>query len=140
MTTLVTAAQIAQLRRMVAEPTAATYSDAVLTTYIETYPHLDQWGESPLDAYGLANANWTATYDLHAAAADVWEEKAALVVDKFDFAANGGQYTQNQQYISRMSMCRFHRSRRLPSTATLVKSPEESTADESYIGNLPESD
>lgn len=135
-----TAAQISQLRRMVAEPTVTTYSDAVLTTYIERYPHIDQFGEMPLDAYGEVNADWTATYDLSAAAGDVWEEKAAGVASKFDFSANGGSYTQSQQYEQFMKMCRFHRSRRMPSTITLVKYPQESSFDESWIGNLPESD
>jgi hypothetical protein len=134
-----TAAQISQLRRMVAEPTQTTYSDATLTTYIERYPHIDQFGESPLDAYGEANADWTATYDLSAAAADLWEEKAAAVATKFDFSANGGQYTQSQQYEQHMKMCRHFRSRRMPSTAMLVKSPKETSTDE-WIGNLPEAD
>ena len=138
MTTLVTAAQISQLRRMVAEPTTATYDDATLTTYIERYPHIDQFGELPLDAWGLANANWTATYDLAAAAADVWEEKAAIVAGKFDFAANGGNYSQSQQYEQYMNQCRYYRSRRMPSTVMLVKYPPESSFDESWIGNLPE--
>jgi len=142
MTTLVTAAQISQVRRMTAEPTDATYSDALITTMIEAYPHIDQYGESPLDDYGVANADWTPTYDLHAAAADVWEEKAAGVADKFDFSANGGSYTQSQQYEQRMKMCRFYRSRRMPSTARMVKSPSEgqTVSDEMWIGNLQESE
>ncbi len=125
---------------MISEPTTATYSDAVLATYITTYPHIDQFGESPLDEWGEDNANWTATYDLAAAAADVWQEKAGAVASKFDFAANGGQYTQSQQYEQYMKQCRYYRARRMPTTSTLVKSPTESTFDESYIGNLPESD
>lgn len=140
MTTLVTAAQISQLRRMTGEPTTTTYSDATLTAYIETYPHIDQYGESPLDDYGVANADWTPTYDLAAAAANVWEEKAGAVASKFDFSANGGSYTQSQQFEQYMKQCRYYRARRMPSTALLVKSPQESTSDESWIGNLPESD
>lgn len=138
MTTLVTAAQIAQLRRMIAEPSLSTYDDATLIAYIEKYPHIDQYGESPLDEYGEANADWTATYDLAATAADVWEEKAGAVASKFDFSANGGQYTQSQQYEQYMKQCRHYRSRRMPSTTLLVKSPEEYKTDESWIGNLPE--
>jgi len=140
MTTLVTAAQISQLRRMTAEPTTATYSDATLTTYIEAYPHIDQYGETPLDVWGVANAEWTPTYDLAAAAANIWEEKAGAVAAKFDFSANGGQYTQSQQYEQFMKQCRYYRSRRMPTTSTMVKSPEEMIGDESYIGNLPEPD
>jgi hypothetical protein len=140
MTTLVTAAQIAQLRRMTAEPTTTTYSDAILTTYIETYPHLDQWGESPLDAWGEANTDWEPTYDLHGAAGDIWEEKAATISHRIDFSADGGNYSVSQQYEQYMKQCRYHRSRRLPSTVTMIKSPEETTTDESWIGNLPEAD
>ena len=143
MTTLVTAAQISQLRRMTAEPSAAVYSDAVLTTYIEKYPHLDQWGEEYLDAWGEVNAEWEATYDLSAAAADVWEEKASAVASKFDFSADGGNYSQSQQYEQYMKQCRYYRSRRLPSTVRMIKSPDEgsrSSSDEMWIGNLPEPD
>lgn len=135
-----TASQISHLRRMVAEPTTTTYSDATLTEYIERYPHLDAWGRSPLDDYGVANSDWTATYDLNAAAGDVWEEKASAVSSKFDFKADGGDYSQSQQYEQYMKQCRYYRSRRLPSTVMLVKYPEESQSDESWIGNLPESD
>lgn len=140
MTTLVTAAQISQLRRMVAEPATTTYSDATLTTYIETYPHIDQYGESPLDDYGEANAEWTPTYDLNGAAGDIWQEKAASVASKFDFTADGGNFSQSQQYEQMMKQARYYRSRRMPSSVMLVKSPDEPSSDESWIGNLPESD
>lgn len=140
MTTLVTAAQIAQLRRMVAEPTTTTYSDALLTSYIEKYPHMDEWDEDPLDDYGEANPNWTPTYDLNAAAGDIWEEKASAVSHKYDFSADGGNYSASNQYEQYMKQARNFRSRRLPSTARAVKYPTEYTNDESWIGNLPESD
>jgi hypothetical protein len=136
----VTAAQISQLRRMVAEPTTTPYTDAVLTEYIERYPHMDEWGETPLDGWGEVNANWTATYDLNGAAADVWQEKAGAVAGKFDFSADGGNYSQSQQYEQFMKQCRYYRSRRIPSTVRLVKFPQETEDDESWIGNLPEGD
>jgi hypothetical protein len=136
----VTTAQISQLRRMVAEPLATTYSDALLISFIDKYPHIDQFGEQPLDVYGIANTDWTATYDLAAAAADIWEEKAAGVIGKFDFSANGGSYSQSQQYEQYMKQCRYYRSRRMPSTMMLIKYPPESSSDDGWIGNLPESD
>ena len=136
----VTVAQLSQLRRMVAEPLQTTYTDAVLTAYIERYPHTDEYGENPTDSDGTANADWTATYDLSAAAGDVWDEKAGGVASRFDFSANGGQYTQSQQYEQYMKQARYYRSRRMPSTALAAKYPKESTVDESWIGNLPESD
>lgn len=134
----VTASMISTLRRMVAEPTTTTYSDAVLTEYIERYPHLDQYGETPLDDYGAVNANWEETYDTNAAASEIWAEKAAAVASKFDFSADGGNYSQSQQYEQFMKQARYYRSRRIPSTVRLVKFPQEAVSDESWIGNLPE--
>ena len=140
MTTLVTAAMISEVRRKTNEPTTAVYIDALITSIIEKYPHLDEWGESPFDDDGVANPEWTATYDLNAAAGDVWEEKASTVASKFDFNADGGSYTQSQQYEQYMKQCRYFRSRRLPSTSAQVKYPREWQNDESWIGNLPEGD
>jgi len=140
MTTLVTAVEIATVRRQTAEPTTTTYSDTLITTIIEKYPHLDEYGESPLDEWGYANADWTPTYDLNAASADIWEEKASAVASKFNFAADGGNYSMSNQFEQYMKQCRHFRSRRMPSSARMVKSPKESDFDESYIGNLPEGD
>jgi len=141
----VSAANIAEVRRMTAEPTTATYSDALITTFIERYPHMDEQGEEP---YSLSsdtpptqddNDNWIATYDLHAAAADMWEEKAAAVAHKVDFAADGGNFKASNQYEQYMKQARNHRSRRMPSTTRLHKFPDE--VDPSvWIGNLPETD
>lgn len=140
MTTLVTPAEISQLRRMVAEPSVEPYTDEILTGYIERYPHMDSFGENPTDVWGEANSNWTPSFDLSAAAADIWQEKAGTVAGKFDFSADGGNYSQSQQYEQYMKQCRYFRARRLPSTVRLVKSPEETQNDESWIGNLPEGD
>ena len=134
----VTVAQIAQLRRLIAEPTTTTYSDALLTDYIAKYPHLDPYGEAPTDTDGVANADWTATYDLNAAAADIWEEKAVGVIGRFDFSANGGSYSQSQQYEQYMKQARYYRSKRMPSTMMLTKYPPESASE--WIENLPEGD
>lgn len=143
MTTLVTAAQIATVRRQVAEPTTTTYSDALITTMIEAYPHLDSFGESNLDEYGVANVDWTPTYDLNAASADIWQEKAAAIASKFDFSADGGNFSMSQQYEQYMKQCRHYRSRRMPTSVTLIKSPPEykNNSDQDFwIGNLPEDD
>jgi hypothetical protein len=136
----VTPLLLAQLRRMIAEPTTTTYSDALLTYYIEKYPHLDVNGEERLDEDGFENGEWIPTYDLNAVAADIWEEKATVVIGKFDFAADGGNFSQSQQYEQYMARARYHRSRRMPSTARLEKYPRETNVEEGWIGNLPESD
>ena len=44
-----TAVMIARLRKMVDEPTEATYSDELVAEYIETYPLLDVLGTDPQD-------------------------------------------------------------------------------------------
>ena len=130
-----TAAQIAQVRRMVAEPTTGTYSDVMLASYIESYPLIDADGHEP------SETDWTATYDLNAAAADVWEEKAATVADNVDFSADGASYSLSQKYEQAMARVRYHRARRCPITYTLIQWPKETNADEfPWIGNLPEPD
>ena len=126
MTTSVTAAQIAQVRRMVNEPLTTTYSDAIITTYIETYPLVDENGEAPrvpstiTPGSMMVNPDWTATYDLHAAAADIWEEKAAVVSVDYDFSADGSSLSRSQVYEQMMAQARHHRSRRSPKTITQI--------------------
>lgn len=120
-----TAAQIAQLRRMVAEPLTTTYSDALLTTIIESYPTLDPNGEVPV--YWTAtippaqedNTMWVATYDLNAAAAQIWEEKAAVPAADYDFKADGGDFTRSQVFEQAMKQARYYRSRRAAGTIYL---------------------
>lgn len=141
-----TAAQILQLRRMTNEPTATTYSDALLTTFIETYPLLDERGEDPYtwDTSTTppsqdANEDWIATYDLHAAAADIWEEKAAVVAADFNFAADGQRFDRAQIVDQYMKQARYHRGHRSARTITLHKSPKEDGAyRQTWVGNLPE--
>ena len=140
-----TAAQIADVRRMVAEPSIDTYSDALIADFIESYPHIDEQGEEPFTLSSDTppvqedNDDWMPTYDLHAAAGDIWEEKAANVAHRVDFAADGGNYSMSNQYLQYMAQARSHRSRRLPSTARMHKSPKE-VEPSLWIGNLPEPD
>jgi len=143
-----TAAQIAQLRRMVGESDILDpYTDGVLTTYIESYPVMDERGEAPYTWDTSTepptqdeNDNWIDTYDLHAAAADVWEEKAATVSVDFDFSADGGKYTRSQVYGQYMAAARMHKARRYSKTATLIKWPKEGGAVDAtpWIINNPE--
>lgn len=142
------AEQIVRLRRMVAESTDDTYDDDTLAAYIERYPLLDERGEPPYTwdtstepPTRKDNDRWIATYDLHAAAADVWDEKAAAVATRHDFGADGATYHLSQQYDQALQQARYHRARRSPTTHTLVKWPSESRAVSfPWIGNLPERD
>lgn len=142
-----TAAQKTLLRRMTATSISdTTYTDTVLGEYIERYALLDANGEEPqtLDTSTnpptwTANTNWIATYDLNAAAADIWEEKAATAAADFDFTADGGNYSRSQVYEQFMKNARHYRSRRSAKTATMHKWPDEdSQLDFGWIGNLPE--
>jgi len=131
-----TAAQIERLRRMVDEPDDTTYDDDALTDYIERYPLVDELGE---EAYTWdtstqpptqeENDDWIATYDLNAAAADIWEEKAATVAEDFDFSADGGRYSRSQAYEHYMKMAARYRSKRAMGTISAVKWPKETGAD-----------
>lgn len=143
-----TAAQILQIRRMVAEPTTTTYSDLLIQGFIETYPLLDERGEAPYTwdtstdpPTQDANEAWIETYDLHAAAADIWEEKSALWIEKHDASMDGGNYSRSQVYVHMMERVRHHRARRSTKTMTLVQWPDESNLSSlPWIENLPEPD
>lgn len=129
MTTAVTADQLAQLRRMTGEPSPTTYSDAVLTEIIESFPTLDENGESykipvidsdysvsltaDMDMSDLVvNDDWIATYDLNAAAAQIWQEKAAVPAADFDYSADGGNYSRSQVFEQAMKQARYYGARR----------------------------
>lgn len=127
-----TAAMRAQVRAWVNEPTTATYTDDEIDVVIERYPLLDERGEEPYTWDTSTepptqddNDLWIVTYDLHAAAADIWEEKAGVVAIDFDFSADGGQYSRSQVFEQYMQLGRFHRARRKPGNITAHKYPSE---------------
>lgn len=119
-------ANIGLLRRMTGEVVNSSYSDAEMTVYIEKFPVVDENGESPrvpsttTPGAMMVNPDWTATYDLHAAAALIWEAKAAELAPQYDFEADGGSYSRSQAHRHAMEMVRYHQSRRSPKTITLV--------------------
>lgn len=131
----VPAAMVAWLRRLTAEPLEnSTYSDATLVEAIERYPLPDTAGVAPTDA------TWAGAWDIHPAAADIWEEKAAAVAAAFDFAADGGDYKRSQAYAQMVQQARRFRSQRQSRTLTMVAEPPPAGAlgPDRWIGNLPE--
>jgi hypothetical protein len=114
--------QIAKLRRMTAEPTDTTYSDAELVEYIEAYPLVDAEGYAPNDP------SWTATYDMNQAAADIWNEKAAVLAGNYDFSADGSSFHRSQAYNQAMQQSRYYRSRRSIKTIALRPEPQPRSA------------
>lgn len=141
-----TATQIAELRRKVAEPTTATYSDAALKAYIERYPLMDVRGEEPhtwdtstAPPSTVANTDWIATYDTNSAAADVWDEKAATLAQDFDFRSEGREFNRSQTYLQAQQRAMYYRSRRAMRTITARMYPSPKRV-EVLIGNAAEDD
>ena len=128
---------------MVAEPTEDTYTDAAIAGYIETYPALDElgalpytWDTSTPPPTKDINEDWIPTYDLNAAAADIWGEKAAGLVGDFDFSADGGSYQRSQVAAQYQQRERYYRARRKPGTLHLVMSPApDSLEDPGWVVN-----
>ena len=137
--------QIARLRRMVAEPLSTTYDDPALAGYIEAYALLDERGEDPFTLSSDTppvredNPDWMPTYDLYAAAADIWLEKASALTGAFAFSADGATYQRDQQYAHAMSQARYYAARKSATSGTAHKWPDEHQDTELvWIGNLPE--
>ena len=114
-----TAAQIATLRRMTDEPTTATYSDAQLTAFIENFPLIDELGTIPYTwslstdpPTKIATPQWIPTYDMNAAAGEVWSEKAAAVAELYSFEADGGNYQLSEKHEHYLKMAGIYRARR----------------------------
>lgn len=127
-----TAAQIARVRAMVAEPTADTYDDDDIQSFIDGHPLLDENGEEPtyLDFTTepptvTDNDDWIDTYDLSAAAADIFEEKAALWMEKHDFSADGASYSRAQVFDMLKKQARYYRSKRSMKTVRMHQWPKE---------------
>lgn len=115
----VTASQIAMLRRMIDEHGTDTYTDEDITSYIEAASLPDSENHDPDET------DWIPTYDLNAAAAAIWDEKAAALSSRFDFDADGGSYKRNQLYTNAVKMSNRYRSRRKMKAILLVKYPKE---------------
>jgi hypothetical protein len=143
--------QIARLRRMVDEPTEANYTNDDLRYTIESYPLVDERGVEPYwydtstnPPTQVATRGWYPTYDLHAAAADIWEEKAAAVADEYDYPGAesptgiNGVARNSQVYDHYKKQARHHAARRTATTAKLMPWPGRNRRGDSIIGNLPE--
>lgn len=127
-----TDAQKSELRRMCnLVESDTTYTATLLATFIERYPLLDERGEEPYTwdtstspPTQDANEDWIATYDLHAAAADVWQERAAALVDQFDFSDGNAKFNLKQKRDAYMERVRYHGARRRPGTIRQFVEPK----------------
>ena len=94
---------IDKIRRMTAEPTATTYSDATISGYLVT-----------------------ASGDMNAVAGEIWSEKASsLQATNYDFTADKSTYHLSQVYEFAVGRAKYYNSRRQPRTSLWVKDPEE---------------
>lgn len=144
------AAMITQVRAWVKEPTTTPYTDAEIRVFIERYPLTDERGVDPYwydtstePPTQTATDGWYPTYDLHAAAADIWDEKAALLADTVDRPHQGPtpavhRETQPRDFAAQRA--RYHRSRRNVRSGKLIASPSRNRLGNSFVGNLAEID
>lgn len=121
-----TAEQILRVRRLTNEAGSLTYGDEDIQGFIESHPLTDPYGFGPDDPDGLyeTNPDWTPTYDLNAAAADIWEEKASSLAGDYDFHADGASYSRSQAYEQAMKQARYFRAKRSHKTMNLQPSPK----------------
>lgn len=134
---MATAADIAAVRRMIGEmrPTSSI-SDAEIAAAIMRHPIVDALGRPPYLATAAPsggptpNPDWTPTYDLHHAAADLWADKAANIAEQsYDFRADGGSYTRSQIYEHCMAQVRWHMARRAVATVTQTPAWENASVE-----------
>lgn len=126
-----TAADIARLRSMTNEPAGqTTFSDAELQAVIERYPLPDPLGIEPyyIDASTTPptqtlRTSWIPTWDIDAAAADVWEMKAGKVAEDFDSNADGANLSRSQRFDHYTKMASRYRSRRSVRTIKSIAAP-----------------
>ena len=133
-----TAAMAERLRRMVDESTETTYDDDLIDEIIEKFPLLDVLGTDPQDIDfsttppTISEADeWIPTYDLNAAAAEIWEEKAAAIADEFNFQADGGSFTRSGKYDQYMAHSRRFSSKRSAKTIKMWVEPRISLEEQS---------
>ena len=111
------AADKARIRRMTNEPTTTIYDDTLIGAYIEAWPLVDENGKT------AGEDGWIVAYDLHAAAADIWDEKAAARADKHDYSADGASYSSDQMYQNAIAQARYHRARQKAKVKVMINKP-----------------
>ena len=114
---------------MVGEVNSSTYSDAVLTEYIERAPLIDSLGRDPYVVSAttppvmIANVDWVATYDLNAVASEIWSEKAGALAAQFDFSEDGQSFSRRQKYENAEKQARIYRAKRSAQAISLYPYP-----------------
>jgi hypothetical protein len=120
----ITADKIARVRRMTNEPTEAVYTNEIITGLAEEH-------KSSQSGFPGANVD---VYDLHAIAADIWEEKAAALSPKVaaGSASAFGDTTDkfvDTAYEHALKQRDYHFAHRKPRSRRPVKWPREADVD-----------
>jgi hypothetical protein len=112
-----------RLRRMVAEPTEATYTDADLIAMLKAFPTASNVGQN----------NWVANsslvdvvvWDMHAAAARIWEEKVAALIGQgaYDIDADGQTLHRDQKLQQYRTQVAYHTARRRVRSVKILVAP-----------------
>ena len=134
------AADIATLRRMIAESGTATYTDGVLGTVLQGYPVPDAEGDYPYTSAGSVNADWASTFDLARAAAYIWQEKAASLSASYDFTADGATFHRSQAVTQALKMASYWNSKRMALGRVLDADLGSIAESARWISNWPEDD
>jgi len=101
-TTYIDATELARLERMCGEAhkqagermvSESDFDDAAFMARTK-----DADGETPLNADGTANTDYTNTVDLYKAASIVWHQKAGVYAEQFAFSSDGSSFQRNQGY------------------------------------------
>ncbi len=125
---MASAVELSTLRRMT-NTTSQDYGDSELEALLESYPIPDSSGRLP------SESSWSARYDLNAAAADIWEWKAAALAPQIDFS-DSGSFQTSQLYDHALQQARYYRSKRAASTVRLRSWPLAAETEESEISNV----
>ncbi len=123
---------------------STTYSAGDIQDLIEAYPWIDERGEVPFTwdtstqpPTQDANEDWIVTYDLNAAAADIWAEKASILAQDYDIDADGSKSTRSQAYEQAMKLSRYYRARRAIKTITQEAWPKQGVDQLAFNVNDP---
>jgi len=98
---------IADLRRKIGErENIEPWTDEVLTQVLQAFALPDAEGNAP------GSDNWVPTYDTNAAAASVWDEKAAMFASEIDATVDGTTVRRSQRFRHARQMAAYYRAQR----------------------------
>lgn len=116
---MITHEDITRLRRYIAEPTEANYTNTELAMLIEASALADVDGNTP------GQPEWQPTYDMFRVASDIWLEKSSAVADEFDFTADGGSFQRSQKVAQYIRQSTYYKSRSKASSLQMKQRPLE---------------